>query len=452
MEPKDDKLPVFAAATPEGQPKGGPERKPKGKPGRRWLMVVRRKPPELPELPEPPGSSDEANLAPEQCLNCGALVTGRYCAECGQEHSHKVVSLSRLLAEFLDDTFSLDSKLLKTTALLLFQPGFLTNEYNVGRHARYLSPWRMYVFTSVLLFFLLSLNAPAMHVKMGSDGLAPRGLRAVATAGKTVLTWQGGKGAATYKVRRAGGPEGPFREIATGLMARRYVDAPPRGRQVYYEVTALSADGRRATSDSLLARAAAGTEPVVSESTDLALSGEIHVGNRMVRLSDLPDTVEDYTAAQQRLSPARRDGVFQQLLIRRMIEYRNLGFQGLQAQWSQDMLENAPKAMFVLLPLFALLLKAIYIRRRRLYIEHLVFALHTHAFLFALLSVEALLRGRFGLVVFGIASLYLFLALRAVYGQSLVKTFAKFSLLLMAYTVLLTLALTGLVVLTFFTA
>ena len=38
--------------------------------------------------------------------------------------------------------------------------------------------------------------------------------------------------------------------------------------------------------------------------------------------------------------------------------------------------------MFVLIPLFALLLKLFYVFRRRLYMEHLIVALHSHAFLF----------------------------------------------------------------------
>src|SRR5690606_38348379 len=40
-----------------------------------------------------------------------------------------------------------------------------------------------------------------------------------------------------------------------------------------------------------------------------------------------------------------------------------------------------PSTLFVLLPIFALMLKIIYLFRRRLYMEHLIVALHSHAFL-----------------------------------------------------------------------
>lgn len=49
-----------------------------------------------------------------------------------------------------------------------------------------------------------------------------------------------------------------------------------------------------------------------------------------------------------------------------------------------------PRLMFVLLPIFALLLAALY--RSRLYAEHLVFALHYHAFAFLALSVDAVMQ------------------------------------------------------------
>jgi hypothetical protein len=50
-----------------------------------------------------------------------------------------------------------------------------------------------------------------------------------------------------------------------------------------------------------------------------------------------------------------------------------------------------PQTLFFLMPLFALLLKVVYIFRRRLYMEHLIVALHSHAFLFLALLLGMLL-------------------------------------------------------------
>jgi hypothetical protein len=56
--------------------------------------------------------------------------------------------------------------------------------------------------------------------------------------------------------------------------------------------------------------------------------------------------------------------------------------------WLQAFMGALPTALFVLMPVFALLLKLFYIGTRRLYLEHLVVALYSHAFL--LLSLLAL--------------------------------------------------------------
>ncbi|MEP7184369.1 MAG: DUF3667 domain-containing protein [Rhodanobacter sp.] len=56
----------------------------------------------------------------------------------------------------------------------------------------------------------------------------------------------------------------------------------------------------------------------------------------------------------------------------------------------------APQVLFVLLPLFALLLKVFYVFKRRLYMEHLIVAMHSHAFIMLSLLVLvalSLLRG-----------------------------------------------------------
>ena len=50
-----------------------------------------------------------------------------------------------------------------------------------------------------------------------------------------------------------------------------------------------------------------------------------------------------------------------------------------------------PATIFVLVPLFALLLELFYVFKRRPYMEHLIVALHSHAFLFLWLMMLSLL-------------------------------------------------------------
>lgn len=105
--------------------------------------------------------------------------------------------------------------------------------------------------------------------------------------------------------------------------------------------------------------------------------------------------------------------------------------------------ENLAKIMFLLLPVAALLLKLLYIRRRRLYIEHLIFSLHLHAFIFSLLVVTVFIDARLVWWLVSILSLvYLFVSMRRVYEQSRFKTSVKMGFLLVSYGLTVALAMT----------
>jgi len=118
------------------------------------------------------------------------------------------------------------------------------------------------------------------------------------------------------------------------------------------------------------------------------------------------------------------------------------------------MLRYGPYAMFVLLPAFALLLKVVYLGRRRrypsrprLYGEHMVFAAHSHAFLFAMATAALLIRVpllRTAIVVW--MCVYLLWSMRAVYGGSWFGAATRAFALFVAYSTLLGIASVGLLV------
>jgi Protein of unknown function (DUF3667) len=117
-------------------------------------------------------------------------------------------------------------------------------------------------------------------------------------------------------------------------------------------------------------------------------------------------------------------------------------------------LANAPKMMFVLLPALAAVMQLFWWRPRRLYVEHLVFSLHTHAFVFSLFSVLMAVAavgsrwatlenaaGLLSLVLWGWALVYPWLAMRRHYGQSRRLTAFKFVAIAILYVLLLSTAL-----------
>lgn len=104
---------------------------------------------------------------------------------------------------------------------------------------------------------------------------------------------------------------------------------------------------------------------------------------------------------------------------------------------------NIPRALIVLLPLLALTMRVMYLRRH--YVEHLLFFVHTHSFAFLFLALYVLVI-RFvpfksvediaTLVMLFWLPYYTYRAMLRVYGQRKWVTRTKFSLLALSYCVL----------------
>lgn len=77
---------------------------------------------------------------------------------------------------------------------------------------------------------------------------------------------------------------------------------------------------------------------------------------------------------------------------------------------------NLGNAMFVLLPMYALWLRLVYRSRQLRYTEHLVFALHLHAFWFLAMACMALGWGPLQFLALIAVPTYALLAMRRVYG------------------------------------
>ncbi|WP_158884407.1 DUF3667 domain-containing protein [Rhodanobacter sp. L36] len=114
----------------------------------------------------------------------------------------------------------------------------------------------------------------------------------------------------------------------------------------------------------------------------------------------------------------------------------------------------APQVLFVLLPVFALMLKLFYVFKRRLYMEHLIVAMHSHAFIMLSLLVLVTLDLLSGLAaahvpwlasVFGMLRtaawiwmlVYLLIMQKRVYRQGWFMTTLKYCVIGICYSVLI---------------
>jgi hypothetical protein len=133
-----------------------------------------------PPAAEPAATTPAARPAERaRCENCGAALSGRFCASCGQRVEPPVHSLWHFTTVATEDLTHADSRLWRTLAALLFKPGFLTREFLRGRRASYLPPVRLYLVLSVAFFLWAGighLQPRVVQISTGDHGV-PKAVR-----------------------------------------------------------------------------------------------------------------------------------------------------------------------------------------------------------------------------------------------------------------------------------
>ncbi|MCB2106087.1 MAG: DUF3667 domain-containing protein [Rhodobacteraceae bacterium] len=92
------------------------------------------------------------------CLNCGAPLTGKYCAACGQEHQNLHRPFWALVADYIDSNFAADSRLWRTLGLMIAAPGAVARRHLDGKRTSYVTPIKFYVFVTIAFFIVLGLS------------------------------------------------------------------------------------------------------------------------------------------------------------------------------------------------------------------------------------------------------------------------------------------------------
>lgn len=113
------------------------------------------------------------NNIEKYCENCATPLGDDYCAGCGQAAHSNIRFFGEIVKDLLSSFFSYDSKFNRTIQPLLFKPGFLSVQFIAGRRARFLTPFRLYLFTSVICFLMLSLqnrmNDDGVEIQLGAS-------------------------------------------------------------------------------------------------------------------------------------------------------------------------------------------------------------------------------------------------------------------------------------------
>jgi hypothetical protein len=90
------------------------------------------------------------------CKNCKTTFEGKFCPNCGQSVFEYQRPFRFLLADFTGNLFAFDTRFWKSLKALTIKPGRLTKDFIQGKRARYMPPFRFYIFVSFLFFFIFS--------------------------------------------------------------------------------------------------------------------------------------------------------------------------------------------------------------------------------------------------------------------------------------------------------
>jgi len=91
------------------------------------------------------------------CVGCGAAVTGRYCANCGEHTEPHDYSLTHFVTEVLETAAHVDGRVFSSFRSLVARPGQLTTDYLAGRRKSQLGPVQLFVVCNVIYFLFLPL-------------------------------------------------------------------------------------------------------------------------------------------------------------------------------------------------------------------------------------------------------------------------------------------------------
>lgn len=305
----------------------------------------------------------------KRCMNCGSALIGLFCSNCGQRDRRRPPTLWELISPAFDDIFEHDSRFWRSLWPLMFRPGFLTREFGEGRRAAYLPPVRMYLVISIVFFLMASFD-----VSIQGDG---------------------------FEVGMGLGEDAPITESAAtsysppGLAG----DDSPKAREPRFRIEDDDAE--------------VAPDPATVDVNDGVWSGfDAELEAFRVELKQRTDRIKQNPTV-----------------------------------FLTQLLDNIPTMMFVFLPLVAFVLMLLYPLSGKRYVEHVVFAVHYHSFFFleVIILIALAPMTRYGITVLDVSwglltavvviwtPIYLFKAMRRVYGQGFFVTLLKYLMLGFAY-------------------
>jgi len=281
------------------------------------------------------------------CKNCEQEFLGEYqfCPYCGQKSKDKL-SMSVLFYNTISNYFSFDARFFKSFIPLMFRPGFLAKQFVEGKRLRYLHPAQFYLFASVVFFFLFSFQVREYNQKV--DTVLKKGLEGGAVMKFDTITK---KTLDSISIKNLTQPLND-KQFITDIKANEFVEL----------------------------------DSIINETSKENMLQTLHIGFDKKKLDSL--VASGASEADQLKAIGMNDdaGFLQRRFFTQMLKFLKNSGGGILQAFS----DSIPLALFVLLPIFAFILK-LFFWRKGSFSHHLVFSFYYFSFLFTVFSINSLL-------------------------------------------------------------
>lgn len=389
-------------------------------------------------------STEIAKIEPQiECENCHAFINGKFCSQCGQSQDSSIRYFWSVILHLLHDIFSFDSRASRTLKPLIFKPGFLTKEYFCGRRVHYVPPLRLYLFISIIFFISLKFFTFTDTSLLVRDSRINNTIEQIDTAVKELevslsqlpITEQQARKSLIERMKQ-------YQQDLSTKDDSGIVELTEQAYNIELESTENGGE-LSASSQKKLEKLQQSIQAIKSGEKSAINKRYLHISNNADGSFSL-----DFLSEENNKRLAKK--------LKGLEEKAQKAFTSDARPLVQESISKLPQLMFILLPLFAVILKLFYLFSKRLYMEHLTVALHSHSFIFIIFLIINLLSSLqrylapdmpsfaehiddFSLILLVWLPCYLFMMQKRVYQQGYFFTFVKFIFIAIIYAQLIAL-------------
>lgn len=326
------------------------------------------------------------------CKNCEQPFEQgfNFCPHCGQK-TNEELTVGVLFYNTISNYFSFDARFLKSFVPLMIKPGYLAKEFIKGKRLLYLHPAQMYLFISVVFFFIFSFSVREQANTLNQE------------LKKTI-------------------------DNNEQLISLDSIEVKEKAAKTKVEDSLTRIEIRKALESNKFITGMSDKEiDSIVNLKDIPKKNQISFGFNEQEIDSLIEAGASDKEIYTSMGLEEEDGWFMRKLYSQVLKFYKQRDGG--NIW-KAFVDTVPIALFFLLPIFALIIKVLYFNKGR-YAHHLVFSFYYFSYLFMVFSIV------FGVnMIWNIPNwidllivlstyIYLFIALKRFYSQGWFLTWFK---------------------------